>query len=484
MDQLLLDLLVGHIDGIQSLDADLQRPQAFEQGLLEGASDGHDLSGALHLGAEVAVHGAELVEGPAGDLDDHVVDGRLEGGIGGAGDLVGDLVEGVSDGDLGGDAGDWISRGLGCQRGGPGHPRVDLDEPVVPVGRVERELDVASSLDAQLADDLERGGPEALVILVREGEAGSHDDALSCMDSHRVEVLHVAYDDAVVGGIAHDLVLVLLPAEDALLDQDLVDPRIGESAGADLPQLLLVVGDASAGSSEGVGGSDQYGVPAYDGDGLDGLLDGIDAARDGDGLSDALHRLLEQLPVLGLGDGLRLGSDEGAPELLQDALVGQLGADVQSGLTAHSGDYAVHALLLDDLPDMVGIERLYVHAVRGIGIGLDGGGIGVDENGAVALFTEGAARLRPGEIEFGGLTDDDRSGPNDHQFAVVLPHSFPSLTILPNLSNRNAESSGPADASGWYWDVKIGRSLCLTPSTVPSLTLNWSAYSPVPSRLF
>ena len=41
------------------------------------------------------------------------------------------------------------------------------------------------------------------------------------MDSHRVEVLHVADGDAGVAEVAHDLVLDLLPAREVLLDQHL-----------------------------------------------------------------------------------------------------------------------------------------------------------------------------------------------------------------------------------------------------------------------
>ena len=448
MDQLLLQLLVGELELVQSLDSDLQGAEAFQQGLLEGPSDGHDLPGALHLGSEVAVHGAELVEGPAWDLDDHVVDGRLEGGIGGAGDLVGDLVEGVSDGDLGGDPGDGVSGRLGGEGGGPGHTGVDLDQAVVPVGGVECELDVAASLDPEGADDLQRGGSEALVVVIREREAGGDDYALPCVDAHGVEVLHVADDDAVVRGIPHDLVLVLLPSEDALLDEDLMDPGVGESAGADVLQLLLVVGDASAGSSEGVCGSDEDGVASDDPDSLLGLLDGVDAPGDGDGLSDALHGLLEQLPVLGHGDGIWLRSHELGPEPLQLSGVGELRADVQSGLSSHSGDDSVHALLGDDPRDVGGVQRLYVDAVRGVGVGLDGSGVRVDQDGLVPLLAEGAAGLGSGEVEFGSLSDDDGSRSDDQELLVILPHSFPSLTIFLKLSNRKDVSQGPGEASG------------------------------------
>ena len=56
-----------------------------------------------------AVAERELVEGPARDLDDAVVERRLEGGGRLAGDGVRDLVERLADGDLGGDARDRVA---------------------------------------------------------------------------------------------------------------------------------------------------------------------------------------------------------------------------------------------------------------------------------------------------------------------------------------------------------------------------------------
>ena len=64
------------------MQADLQRPHGLHQRGLEGAVDGHDLAGGLHLRADGAVGLVELVERPARDLDDDVVDGRLEAGHG------------------------------------------------------------------------------------------------------------------------------------------------------------------------------------------------------------------------------------------------------------------------------------------------------------------------------------------------------------------------------------------------------------------
>src|SRR5204862_3434043 len=52
----------------KALALDLERAERLLQGRLERAVDGHDLTGRLHLRAERAVRGRELVEGPPWDL--------------------------------------------------------------------------------------------------------------------------------------------------------------------------------------------------------------------------------------------------------------------------------------------------------------------------------------------------------------------------------------------------------------------------------
>ena len=70
----------------------------------------------------------QLLEGPARDLGDDVVDGRLERRRRRLGDVVGDLVEQVADGEAGRDLGDGEARRLRGQRGGARHPGVHLDD--------------------------------------------------------------------------------------------------------------------------------------------------------------------------------------------------------------------------------------------------------------------------------------------------------------------------------------------------------------------
>src|SRR3546814_6648238 len=74
------------------------------------------------------------------------------------------------------------------------------------------------------ADDArERGIAHELVLDVGERLRGSDCDRVAGVHAHRIEVLDRADDHEVVGAVAHDLQLVLLPASDRSLDQDLAD---------------------------------------------------------------------------------------------------------------------------------------------------------------------------------------------------------------------------------------------------------------------
>ena len=59
-----------------------QRTDGLQICLLESFADGHDFAHRVHLGAELRFGAGEFFEGEARDLDDAVVQGRLEAGGG------------------------------------------------------------------------------------------------------------------------------------------------------------------------------------------------------------------------------------------------------------------------------------------------------------------------------------------------------------------------------------------------------------------
>src|SRR5262249_13484004 len=136
---------------------------------LERAADGHRFADRLHLRGQSRVGVGELFEGPAWELGDDVVDGRLEARRRLAGDVVLQFVEPVADGELGGDRGNGEAGRLGRQRARAGNARVHLDGDHVAGLRLDRKLDVAAArLDADLADDGDRRIAHALVFAVGE----------------------------------------------------------------------------------------------------------------------------------------------------------------------------------------------------------------------------------------------------------------------------------------------------------------------------
>ena len=152
------------------------------------------------------------------------------------GNGVGYLIETFARRDLRGNAGNRIAGRLAGERRAATDTWVHLDDvirTVLPaatgqgspddIPRFQRELNVAPTLDTKRPDDLQPCRPEHLILLVGERLAGRDDDAVSRVHAHRVDVLHVAHGDAVVGRVPHHLVLDLLPSYEGLFQEHLVD---------------------------------------------------------------------------------------------------------------------------------------------------------------------------------------------------------------------------------------------------------------------
>ena len=82
---------------------ELARSVRLEERLRERTTDAHRLADRLHLRAECLVGTGELLEGETRELDDDVVERRLEARGRCLRQVVGDLVERVADGELRGD---------------------------------------------------------------------------------------------------------------------------------------------------------------------------------------------------------------------------------------------------------------------------------------------------------------------------------------------------------------------------------------------
>ena len=108
-----------------------------------------------------------------------------------------------------------------------------------------------------------------------------------------------------------------------------------------------------------------------------------------------------------------VGADQLDVVLFQHAVVGQVERAVQRGLAAHGGQQRIGLLALDDLLDRLPRDGLDIGDVRRFGVGHDGGGVAVDQDGPVTLGLERLARLGARIVELAGLADDDRAGADD-----------------------------------------------------------------------
>ena len=152
-----------------------------------------------------------------------------------------------------------------------------------------------------------------------------------------------------------------------------------------------------------------------DGGGVfDGVLQLLDDLGRHDGLVQLFHRVLEQLAVLGAVDGVGAAGQQAHAAAAQKTGAGQLHRKVEAHLAAEVGQDGVGLFFFDDALDNGGGQRFDVDMVGNIGVGHDGGGVGVDEHRLDALAFQRAAGLRAGVVELRRLADDDGAGADDH----------------------------------------------------------------------
>ena len=117
-------------------------------------------------------------------------------------------------------------------------------------------------------------------------------------------------------------------------------------------------------------------------------------------------------PFLGLVDRLEVAAEQ------RDAAGGQRRGEVERRLAAVRDDRreevaAIGALGVDDVAHALGVERLEIEPGRGVEVGRDRLGVGVDHDRAPAGAAERAGRLDRAVVELDPLPDADRPRADD-----------------------------------------------------------------------
>jgi hypothetical protein len=313
-----------------------ERANAFSERLLKRPADRHNFADRLHLSPENGIRARKLFELPPRNLDDHVIERRLETGGRLPCNVVANFVETIADRELRGNLGDRKSRCLRCQRRRSRHARVHLDNDHSPVRWINRELNVRSSgIDADLPQASQGGVAHHLILAIRQRLRGSHRDRVARMHAHRIEILDRANDDGVVGEIAHHLQFVFFPAEDALLDQRLVNRREIETALEYLFQFFAVICDASAAATQREARTKDHRIAVLCRE-LDPGFNRVHKLRVRHIEADLAHRIFEQQTVFGFLDRLDIRSDQLDAVFVENARLGEIHGQIQSGLPADS----------------------------------------------------------------------------------------------------------------------------------------------------
>ena len=123
--------------------------------------------------------------------------------------------------------------------------------------RVKCELNIALTDDAKMTNGPNRNGPQQLVLLVIERLRWRDHDGFAGVNTHRVQVFHVAHGYAIVAAVANQLVFDLLPAAEILLGQHLLHAP-GEPPPQRVFELGLCTDHATALASQGISGAQHH----------------------------------------------------------------------------------------------------------------------------------------------------------------------------------------------------------------------------------
>ena len=186
--------------------------------------------------------------------------------------------------------------------------------------------------------------------LVGEGLDRRDDDRVTRVDTQRVDVLHRAHGDARVLGVAHDLVLDLLPADEAALDHHLLDGARPEARPDALPIGVLGLDDAAARAAQRERRADDRRQPDLEERPL-GRCPPLDVGRPLDDrargvrLTETIQEVPEGLPVLGHADRLERRPEEPESVSFQDPGLGERGGEIERRLPAEPGKQPLRAFL-------------------------------------------------------------------------------------------------------------------------------------------
>ena len=214
-----------------------------------------------------------------------------------------------------------------------------------------------------------------------------------------------------------------------------------QTAGNDFFKLSLIVGHTATRATQGESRADNHRVVAYH------ILGNIPCfghavghTAGGQVQADADHRILEALAVFALVDCLGICTNHAHAVFFQRAGLVQSHGAVQSRLATQGGQHGIRALTGNDFFYIFGRNRFHISAGSGLGVGHDGGRVGIHQHHFITFLLQRLTGLSTGVVKLTPLTDNNGARANDENLLdrCVFRHGQCKLADICHISTQNA----------------------------------------------
>ena len=207
----------------------LQRTDCFHKCTFKVITDTHNFSGCFHLCCQCTFCTDKFIKWKSRDLYNAIVKHWLETCIGLLRNCILNLIQCISKCDLCSNFRNWISGCFGSQCRRTAYTRIYLDNTVLKCVRIQRILYVTSSGNIQLADNVQRGSSQHLVLLITQCLGRCNYNTVTGMHTNRINIFHITYSNAVSIAVTHHFILNLFPSSNTTLYQYLSDTGKSET---------------------------------------------------------------------------------------------------------------------------------------------------------------------------------------------------------------------------------------------------------------
>ena len=416
---------VSHIiefSHVQVANADFQRAYGFQQTFFQCTADTHNFTSCFHLCGQCVCSCCEFIEGETRHFCYDVVQSGFVVCCCFA-DL--DFIQAHTYSDFRCYSCDRETGCFGSQCGGTGYTRVNFDQVVLRRVGVQCELNVAAAFDLQFFDDLQSGFFQHVEVVIIQCQDRSNYDGVTCVNANGVDVFHTTDCDRVVCTVTHYFEFDFFITFYALFNQYLMYGRQFQRIFHDFDQFSFVVCKAAACTAQCECRTQYYGVTDFVSR-FDTFFNGVcDHGRD-NGFADGFTHFFEQFTVFCSFDTFDGCTQQFYLTFFQNAFFRQLHSQVQTCLTADTGQDRVGSFVTQNFSDVFQCQGFHVHFVCDCCVCHDCSRVGVNQYYFIAFFFQGKASLCTCIVKFSSLADYDRAGADDQDFFQVgsLWHNF------------------------------------------------------------